>query len=114
MEKLRHILSDIHQMMFPSQEVPTGIDALIKVFMGTPALVEFSRAQTLSGAEVVLTLAGAHGVNVDFSKVFSKVPANEQGVEVDLEPFVAVAKPLAEQLLKFLERREKEMEELEA
>ena len=77
MGKLRLILSELHQMMFPSQEVPTGIDALIKVFMGTPALVEFSRAQTLSGAEAVLTLAGAHGVNVDFSKVFSKVPADE-------------------------------------
>ena len=114
MGKLWLILSELHRMMFPSQEVPTGIDALIKVFMGTPAFVEFSRAQTLSGAEAVLTLAGAHGVNVDSRQVFSKVPTDELAVEVDLEPFEAVAKPLAEQLLKFLELREKEMQELEA
>ena len=84
MGKLRLILSELHQMMFPMQEVPTGFDALIKVFLGTPALVESSRAQTLSGAEAMLTLAGAHGVNVDFSRVFSKYPTDDQGVEVEL------------------------------
>ena len=46
MGKLWLILSELHQMMFRSQELPTEIDGLIKVFMGTPALVEFSRAQT--------------------------------------------------------------------
>ena len=76
-------------------------------------LVDFSRAQTLSGAEAVLTLAGAHGVEVDFSRIFSSVPTDEQGSEVNLDPFAAVAKPLAEKLLGFLERREKELEELE-
>ena len=62
----------------------------------------------------MLTLAGAHGVNVDFSRVFSKVPTDEQGVEVELEHFVVAVKPLAEQLLGFLERRAKELQELEA
>ena len=81
--------------------------------MGTPVLVDFSRAQTLSGAEAVLTLAGAHGAEVNFSRSFSSAPTNEQGSEVNLEPFAAAAKPLAEQLLEFLERREKELEELE-
>ena len=61
----------------------------------------------------MLTLAGAHGVNVDFRRVFSKVPTDEQGSEVDLEPFAAVAKPLAEQLLEFMERQAKELEELD-
>ena len=113
MGKLRLILSELHKMMFPLQEVPTGLEDLIKVFLGTPALVEFSRAQTLSRAEAVLTLAGAHEVNVDFHRVFSNVPTDEQGSEVNLEPFAAAAKPLAEQLLEFMERRAKELEELE-
>ena len=111
--KLRLILSELHKMMFPLQEVPTGLEDLIKVFLGTPALVEFSRAQTLFGAEAVLTLAGAHGVNVDFRRVFSSVPTDKQGSEVNLEPFAATAKPLAEQLLEFMEHRAKELEELE-
>ena len=61
----------------------------------------------------MLTLAGAHEVNVDFRRVFSSVPTDEQGSEVNLEPFAAAAKPLAEQLLEFMERRAKELEELE-
>ena len=100
--------------MFPLQEVPTGLEDLIKVFLGTPMLVDFSRAQTLSGAEAVLTLTRAHGAEVDFSSIFSSVPTDEQGLEINLEPFAAAAKPLAEQLLAFLERREKELEELKA
>jgi hypothetical protein len=50
---------------------------------------------------------------VDFSRVFSKVPTDDQGLEVELEPFVVAAKPLAEQLLGLLERRTKELYELE-
>jgi hypothetical protein len=113
MGKFRLILRDLYQMMFPFQEVPTGLEDLIKVFLGTPVLVDFSRAQTLSGAEAVLTLTRAHGAEVDFSSIFSSVPTDEQGLEINLEPFAAVAKPLAEQLLVFLEHREKELEELE-
>ena len=67
-------------------------------------VAEENRAQTLSGAEAVLTLAGAHGVEVDFCSIFSSVPIDEQGLEVNLEPFAAAAKPLAERLLVFLER----------
>ena len=114
MGKLRLILKDLYQMMFPEQEVPTGLEDLIKVFLGTPVIVNFSRAQTLSGAEAVLTLTREHGAEIDFSSIFSSVPMDEQGLEINLEPFVDAAKPLAEQLLAFLERRAKEMEELEA
>ena len=77
-------------------------------------LVDFSRAQTLSGAEAVLTLTRAHGAEVDFPSIFSSVPTDEQGLEINLEPFADAAKPLVEQLLALLERRAKEMEELEA
>ena len=114
MGKLRLILKDLYQMMFPEQEVPTGLEDLIKVFLGTPIIVDFSRAQTLSGAEDVLTLTRAHGAEVDFPSIFSSVPTDKQGLEINLEPFADAAKPLAEQLLAFLERRVKEMEELEA
>ena len=86
---------------------------MIKVFLGTPVLVDFSWAQTLSEAEAVLTLAGAHGAEIDFRRIFSSIPTDEQGSEVNLEPFTAAAKALAKQLLEFLEHREKELEELE-
>ena len=114
MGKFRLILKDLYQMMFPEQEVPTRLEDLIKVFLGTPVLVDFSRAQTLSGAEAVLTLTRAHGAEVDFPRIFSSVPTDDQGLEINLEPFAEAARPLAERLLTLLERRAKEMEELEA
>ena len=77
--KLRRVLIDFFKTMFPEQEVPDGIDGLVSAFMGTPALVEFSRAQTLSGAEAVLTLTGAHGVNPDYAPIFSNIPVGEDG-----------------------------------
>ena len=62
----------------------------------------------------MLNLARAHGAEVDFRSIFLSVPIDEQGLEVNLEPFAATAKPLAEQLLAFLEHREKELKELQA
>ena len=52
----------------------------------------------------MLTLAGAHGAEIDFRRIFSSVPTDEQGLEVNLDPFTAAAKPLAEQILGVLER----------
>ena len=112
--KLRRVLIDFFKTMFPEQEIPDSIEGLVSAFMGTPALVEFSRAQILSGAEAVLTLTGAHGVNPDYATIFSKIPVGEDGREVDLKPFEEKAIPLADKLLKFLEAREKELDELEA
>ena len=112
--KLRLVLSDFFKMMFPEWEVPNGIDALVSAFMGTPALVDFSRAQTLSGAEAVLTLAGAHGIEANFEAAFSGVPVDADGEEVDLGPFEAKAIPLAEKLLSMLEARERAAEEQRA
>ena len=112
--KLCRVLIDFFKTMFPEQEVPNSTEGLVSAFMGTPALVEFSRAQTLSGAEAVVTLTGAHGVNPNYETIFSKIPVGEDGREVDLKPFEEKAIPLADKLLKFLEAREKELDELEA
>lgn len=58
--KLQRVLSSFHETMFPRRSVPADIDALVGAFLGTNALVDFSREQTLSGAETVLTLSRAH------------------------------------------------------
>ena len=112
--KLHRVLKDFFQTMFPESVVPTSTEGLINAFMGTSALVDFSRAQTLSGAEVVLTMTGAHGVTADYATIFSEIPVGEDGQEVDLKPFEVQAVPLADKLLKFLEAREKEIARLEA
>ena len=60
--------------MFPDHLVPNNTDALVSAFMGTNALVDFSRAQTISGAEAVLTLSQAHGIEADFRQPSPEYP----------------------------------------
>ena len=99
--------------MFPRRSRPTDIDTLIGAFLGTNALVDFSRAQTLSGAEAVITLSRAHGIKADFERAVGGVPLDSSGEEVELEPFTAVASVLAQRLLAMLEARERAIEEAE-
>ena len=112
--KLRRVLSEFHKTMFPDRSVPDRIDALVGAFMGTNALVDFSRAQTLSGAEAVLTLSQAHGIEADFEAAFRGVPLDSSGEEVDLKPFEKSSSILANKLLAMLEARAKEAEEKRA
>ena len=112
--KLRLVLSDFFKTMFPDRSVPNNIDALVSPFMGTNALVDFSRAQTISGAEAVLTLSQAHGIEANFEAAFFGVPVDSSGEEVDLEPFEGTAIALAEKLLNMLEARERVAEEKRA
>ena len=100
--KLRRVLSTFHETMFPDRSVPDSIDALVGAFMGTNALVDFSRAQTLSGAEAVLTLSQAHGIEADFEAAFRGVPLDSSGEEVDLDSFAGTSSILANQLLHML------------
>ena len=85
--------------MFPDRALPEGVDNLLQAFAGASALIDFSRAQTLLGAETVIALTQAHGAPVDFDAVFSKFPVDSDGNEVALQPFEARAGILAEKLL---------------
>ena len=114
MGKLLRVLDDFFKIMFPDRSVPDNIDALISAFMGTNALVDFSRAQTLSGAETVIALTHAHGIQANFEAAFSEFLVDSSGEEVDIQPFQATAGTLAEKLLAMLEAREKALEELRA
>ena len=114
MGKLLLVLDNFFKIMFPDHLVPDNIDALISAFMGTNALVDFSRAQTLSGAETVIALTQAHGIQTNFDAAFSGFLVDSSGDEVDLQPFQAPAGILAEKLLAMLEAREREIKELKA
>ena len=107
MEKTFLLLDNFFKIMFPDHELPEGIDNLLNSFSGADSLVDFSRAQTLSGAETVITLAEAHKAPVDFDAIFSKFPVDSDGNDVALAPFEARAGILAEKLLALLEAREK-------
>ena len=111
--KLQRVLFSFHETIFPRRSIPDNIDALVGAFMGTNALVDFSRAHTLSGEETVLTLLQEHGIQGDFETAFRGVPLDLSGQEVDLEPFMGHASILANQLLDMLEARARAAEEAE-
>ena len=114
MEKTFLLLDEVFKIMFPDKDLPEGIDNLLNAFSGSDALVDFSRAQTLSGAETVIALTEANNAPVDFDTIFSKFPEDSDGNEVALAPFEARAGVLAAKLLALLEAREKELEEIRA
>ena len=85
MGKLLLVLDNFFKIMFPDRVMPKKIDALISAFAGTNAMVNFSRAQTLSGAKTVIALMQAHGTQVDFNAAFSGFPVDSDDNEVDVE-----------------------------
>ena len=98
MEKTFLLLDNFFKIMFPDRALPEGIDNLLNSFSGADSLVDFSRAQTLSGAETVIALTEAHKAPVDFDAIFSQFPVDSDGNEVALAPFEARAGILAKKL----------------
>ena len=103
--KLQRVLLSFYETKFPQRSKPKDIDTLVSAFLGTNALVDFSRAQTLSRAEAMLTLLQAHGIEADFKTAFSGVPLDSNGEEVDLQPFAEASSALDNRLLDMLQAR---------
>ena len=105
--KATSVFSSIRKSMYPEEEnAPETFNDLVESFgaEGDP-LGEFSREQTICGAETVRSLAMGHGVQGDLNKVTSEFPKGPDGVEVDLRPLQPRARKLAEQLSQMLERQ---------
>ena len=77
--KLWSVLVAFHETLFPGDDMPPTLDALIGVFLDTSVLADFSREQTLSRAETVLTLSRAHGIEDDFETAFCGPPKDSSG-----------------------------------
>ena len=71
MAKAKGAFSLIRKSMYPDEEnTPETFSQLVEAFSAEDdPLGEYSRKQTLCGAETVLTLALGHGVQGDFNKV---------------------------------------------
>ena len=107
MAKATGALLSMRGSIYPEEEnAPTTFSQLVDVFCAEEdPLGEYSREQTLCGAETVLTLAMGHEVQGDFDKVTSEFPKGPDGKEVDLLPLHPRAWTLAEQLSQMMEHR---------
>ena len=82
--RAKDTLSSIGEKMFPEQHAQlSALPSLLELFASVEdPIVEFSRVQTMAGAEAMLTLAMGHGVSADFEKVTGEYPRDAQGNEV--------------------------------
>lgn len=104
--KVKEVLERFHESVLPKAGVPQTLGELVEVFCADEdPLVGYSRAQTRTGAEAMLTLAMGHGIEGDFQKATSSFPTGADGKEVDLHPFAKRAKKLGKQLAALLEKR---------
>ena len=83
MGKATSALSSIRKSMYPEEEdAPKTFSQLVEAFSTEDdPLGEYSREQTLCGAETVLTLAMGHGVQGGLNKVTSEFPKGPDGAE---------------------------------
>ena len=102
--RAKETLSSIGEKMFPEQHAQgSSLPSLLELFASVEdPIVEFSRVQTMAGAEAMLTLAMGHGVSADFGKVTGEYPRDAQGNEVDLSIFSHDAERLAGRVFQLL------------
>ena len=102
--RAKDTLSLIGEKMFPEQHAQlSALPSLLELFASVEdPIVEFSRVQTMAGAEAMLTLAMGHGVSADFEKVTGEYPRDAQVNEVDLSIFSHDAERLAGRVFQLL------------
>ena len=102
--RAKDTLSSIGEKMFPEQRAQlSSLPSLLELFASVEDPIdEFSRVQTMAGAEAMLTLAMGHGVSADFDKVTGEFPRDAQGNEVDLSILTHDAERLAGRVFRLL------------
>jgi hypothetical protein len=110
--KATTLLLRIRRSMYPDEEdFPETLEGLVAAYGNEEdPMLEYSRAQSTSGAEAAITLALASGIKGDFKGAFSTHPKGADGREVDLAPFGAKASRYAQILSETMERMVQEAE----
>ena len=96
--RAKDTLSSIGEKMFPEEHAQlSSLPSLLELFASIEDPIDdFSRVQTMAGAEAMLTLAMGHGVPADsLEKITGGFPRDAQGKEVDLSIFTHDAERLA-------------------
>ena len=78
LESCRLALSRIHQALFPLNEQPEGLSALLEKFCKGKAINKFVREQLIGGANVALAFVRTHYPNIDLKRI-AQGPASVPG-----------------------------------
>ena len=106
LESCRQAFSRIHHALFPLNEQPEGLPALLGKFRKGKAIKKFVREQLISGANVALAFVRTHHPNLDLKKIAlgpapvpggGPVPMEEHYKETRVDALVLVHHVLKEE-----------------
>ena len=109
LSKTQEALTHLHEVMLPGKDVPETLEHLAEVFSASDAAIkEYSYLQTERGARSLISLAMAHGTQVDFHAITSSFPVGPDGKAVSMKKYTKLARPYASQFSKLIAAREAE------
>ena len=107
LSKTQKALTHLHEVMLPGANIPESLERLADVFHADDAAIKgFSYLQTERGARSLISVAMAHGAQVDFDAITSSFPVGPDGRAVSTKKFTRQARQYASQFSKLIEARE--------
>ena len=106
LETCRLALFRVHEALFPLNEQPQGLVALLKKFRKGKAIKKFVREQLISGANVALAFVRSHLPHLDFKRIAmgpapipggGPVPMEEHNQETRVDALVLIYHVLKEE-----------------
>jgi hypothetical protein len=91
----------IYNAMFPRNEQPQGLHALMEKFMHVGEIHRYIRLQLVAGAKVALSWVHVHHPRIDLLEVAQFLPAPPGGV-INMEPHYAAARIPAIRIIRHL------------
>ena len=89
--------------MYPLNEAPRGIDALVRRFSRIDHVKCDVRNQMIAGGTAALAFAKVRNPDIDLSKVGRGLPEAIGGGRLDMEPYYAAATEPAENIVWLVE-----------
>ena len=113
--KAKSALSNLHDVMVPDVPVPEDLEQLVDVFHKDDAAIEgFSYMQTECGARSLISVAMAHGAQVDFNAITSTFPTGVDDKAVSLKKFSNSARQYARHFSELIQARDAERKKKKA
>ena len=109
LSKSQKALTHLHEVMLPGANIPESLERLADVLHADDAAINgFSYLQTERGVRSLISVAMAHGAQVDFDAITSSFPVGPDGRAVSTKKFTRQARQYASQFSKLIEAREAE------
>ena len=89
--------------MFPLDETPTGLKALLKAFRVGRSIKNFVREQCIGGAMVALAFCRLHHPDIDLAEIGGELPPPPGGGRVLMGTHYAVARGPVERIVNCIE-----------